>query len=194
MSNLWKKAKRIKNLGVRKRVDLKKTMNERTIKRVNVLACIFATFAVFQLEMSELNTYAYWNAVEVKAMVDPIQNKSRRRRTKKWGRVRKQNSKEETRNGRTKKWSGRTSSHVRHRRRLPLGKIRVECRCTIKRCRSQCHGGPNPKQVKKKNEEIWGRVRKQKSKEETRKGSTTKCSEPTCLHGRHLCRVPLGNI
>jgi len=98
-------------------------MNERTIKRVNVLACIFATFAVFQLEMSELNTYAYWNAVEVKAMVDPIQNKSRRRRTKKWGRVRKQNSMEETMHGRTKKWSGRTSKHGYHILRVPFGKI-----------------------------------------------------------------------
>ena len=60
------------------------------------------TFAVFHWERSELNTDAYKNAVEVKAMVDPIQNKSRRR-TKKWGRMRKQNSKEETRNGSTKK-------------------------------------------------------------------------------------------
>ena len=50
------------------------------------------TFAVFHLERSELNADAYQNAVEVNAMVDPIQNKSRRR-TKKWGRVRKQNSK-----------------------------------------------------------------------------------------------------
>ena len=42
------------------------------------------TFAVFHLERSELNTDAPKNAVEVNAMVDPIQNKSRRR-TKKWG-------------------------------------------------------------------------------------------------------------
>ena len=49
------------------------------------------TFAVFHLERSELNTDALSNAVEVKAMVDPIQNKSRRG-TKKWGSVRKQNS------------------------------------------------------------------------------------------------------
>ena len=68
---------------------------------------MLATFAVFHWERSELNTDALSNAVEVKAMVDPIQNKSRRR-TKKWGRVRKQNSKEETTNGRTKKCSGRT--------------------------------------------------------------------------------------
>ena len=131
-----------------------------------VLSFMVVTAAVSHWERSALNLGAWWNAVEVNAMVDPIQNKSRRRRTKKWGRVRKQNSKEETRNGRTKKWSGRTSSHVRHRRRLPLGKIRVECRCTIKRCRSQCHGGPNPKQVKKKRTKKWGRVRKQNSKKQ----------------------------
>ena len=53
---------------------------------------MLATFAVFHWERSELNTDALSNAVEVKAMVDPIQNKSRRR-TKKWGRVRRQNSK-----------------------------------------------------------------------------------------------------
>ena len=75
---------------------------------MDVLNAMFVTAAVFHLERSELNTDAYKNAVEVKAMVDPIQNKSRRRRTKKWGRVRRQNSKEETRNGSTKKCSGRT--------------------------------------------------------------------------------------
>ena len=69
---------------------------------MDVLYRMFATFAVFHLDRSELNTDAPLNAVEVNAMVDPIQNKSRRR-TKKWGRVRKQNSKEETRNGSTKK-------------------------------------------------------------------------------------------
>ena len=64
---------------------------------------MFVTFVVFHLEISELNTDALKNAVEVNAMVDPIQNKSRRRRrTKKWGRVRKQNSKKETTNGRPK--------------------------------------------------------------------------------------------
>ena len=75
---------------------------------VDVLYCMSITFAVFHLERSELNLDASENAVEVKAMVDPIQNKSGRRRTKKWGRVRRQNSKEETRNGRTKKCGGRT--------------------------------------------------------------------------------------
>ena len=59
----------------------------------DVLDSMLATFAVFHWERSELNTDALENAVEVKAMVDPIQNKSRRRRTKKWGRVRRQNSK-----------------------------------------------------------------------------------------------------
>ena len=89
---------------------------------MDVLDPMYVTFAVFHLERSELNTDALKNAVEVNAMVDPIQNKSRRR-TKKWGRVRTQNSKEETRNGRTKKCSKRTLLHVRHRRRVPLGKI-----------------------------------------------------------------------
>ena len=69
---------------------------------MDVLPDMSVTAAVSHLERSELNTDAYWNAVEVNAMVDPIQNKSRRR-TKKWGRVRKQNSKEETWNGSTKK-------------------------------------------------------------------------------------------
>ena len=50
------------------------------------------TAAVFHLERSELNADAELNAVEVNAMVDAIQNKSRRR-TKKWERVRKQKSK-----------------------------------------------------------------------------------------------------
>ena len=55
------------------------------------------TAAVFHLERSALNADAPENAVEVNAMVDAIQNKSRSEtRTKKWGRVRKQNSKEET--------------------------------------------------------------------------------------------------
>ena len=153
------------------------------------------TFAVFHLERSALNTDADPNAVEVNAMVDPIQNKSRRRRTKKWGRVRRQNSKEETTNGSTKKCSGRTSFHVRHRRRVPLGKIGVEYRCRSERCRSQCHGGPNPKQVKKKRRtKKWGRVRKQNSKEEATNERTKKCSRRTFIHGRHLRRVPLGKI
>ena len=58
---------------------------------VDVLYDMVVTAAVFHLERSELNADADWNAVEVKAMVDPIQNKARRR-TKKWGRVRRQNS------------------------------------------------------------------------------------------------------
>ena len=56
---------------------------------VDVLDPMVVTATVFHLERSELNADAEANAVEVNATVDPIQNKSRRRRTKKWGRVRK---------------------------------------------------------------------------------------------------------
>ena len=86
---------------------MKNTKTEEQRSGVDVLPLMVVTFAVSHLERSELNADARLNAVEVNAMVDPIQNKSRRR-TKKWGRVRKQNSKEETTNGRTKKCSGRT--------------------------------------------------------------------------------------
>ena len=89
---------------------------------MNVLDPMYVNFAVFHLERSELNADATLNAVGVSAMVDPIQNKSRRR-TKKWGMVRKQNSKEETTNGRTKQSSGRTVPHDRHICRVPLGKV-----------------------------------------------------------------------
>jgi hypothetical protein len=34
-----------------------------------------------------------------------------------------------------KEWSGRTVIHARHRRSVPLGKIRVEGRSRIERCR-----------------------------------------------------------
>ena len=68
--------------------------------------------------------------------------------------------KEETTNKRTKMCSGRTWSYGRHRHRVPLGKIWVECRCRSERCRSQCHGGPNPKQIKKKKNEEMGKCEK----------------------------------
>ena len=41
----------------------------------------------------------------------------------------------EAKDNRTKRRSGRTVFHVRHRRSVPLGNIRVECRSTIERCR-----------------------------------------------------------
>jgi hypothetical protein len=41
----------------------------------------------------------------------------------------------EARDNRKKRWSGRTFFHGRHRRSVPLGKIRVECKSVIERCR-----------------------------------------------------------
>ena len=77
-------------------------------------------------------------------------------------------------NGITKKCSGRTGFHANHIRRVPLGKICVEYRRRIKHCRSQCHGGPNPKQGKKKNEEMRKGEKTEFEKEETRNGRTKK--------------------
>ena len=68
-----------------------------------------------------------------------------------------------------KNWSGRTVSHVRHRRRDPFGKVRVEYRCIRERCQSQCRGGPNRKRKSgRRNEEKRKWMRKQKSMKDTR--------------------------
>ena len=66
--------------GWEHRIRRKKQRTEAQRSGVDVLDCMFVTFAVFHLERSELNTYAYLNAVEVNAMVDAIQNKSKRRK------------------------------------------------------------------------------------------------------------------
>ena len=117
----------------------------------------------------------------VNAMVDTIQNKLRRRDQNK-SRKREERRKkkigentevDERHKERKNQRSGRTLLHVCHRRRVPSGKVPVECRCRIERCRSQCHGGPNPKQGKKKNEEMRkgektkfeGRNKERKNKE-----------------------------
>ena len=74
-----------------------------------------------------------------------------------------------------KKWSGRTGFHVLHYRRVPLGKVRVEYRCLIERCQSQCRGGPNRKKKSRRRiEEKKKWVRKQKSMKDTQETERTK--------------------
>ena len=98
---------------------------------------MLVTAAVSHLERSALNTDAPTNAVEVLSMPWWSQSKIKveeERRKKKW--VRKQKSMKDTGNGRTKNCSGRTVIQGRHLRRVPLGKVRVECKCLMEHCRS----------------------------------------------------------
>ena len=75
--------------------------------RMGVLFCMVVTAAVFQLERSELNTNADWNAVKVHAskynsVVDPIRTKSGRRTKKKEMGEKTEVDQRHTRNGRIK--------------------------------------------------------------------------------------------
>ena len=83
----------------------KKQGTEEQRSAVDLLCCMVVTFAVFHLERSELNADAPSNAVEVKAMVDPVQ-KQVKKETEEMGKGKKTEfEKEETMHGRTKKWS-----------------------------------------------------------------------------------------
>jgi hypothetical protein len=67
------------------------------------------TAAVFHLERSALNTYAYWNTVKVNAVVDPIEKRKVEEETKKkaMGEKREVNERPKERKE-PKNWSGRT--------------------------------------------------------------------------------------
>ena len=63
----------------------KKQGTEEHKSAVDVLNCIIVTFAVFQLERSELNTEADRNAVEANTMVDPIEKVKKRKKNEEIG-------------------------------------------------------------------------------------------------------------
>jgi hypothetical protein len=71
-----------KEMGEKTEVDErhKERKNQRT--GVDVLFCMFFTAAVSHLERSALNTDAYWNAVRVNAVVDPIEKRKVEEETK----------------------------------------------------------------------------------------------------------------
>ena len=76
---------------------------------MDVLPNMLVTAAVFHLERSALNADALENAVEIKAMVDPIQKQVEKKKNEEMGKGEKTKfEKEETTNKRTKMCSGRT--------------------------------------------------------------------------------------
>ena len=70
-------------------------------------------------------------------MVDTIQKKEHRENEKIKAMGESGENSKEKKQGTTeqKRWSGRTVSHVCHRRSVPLGNVRVEYRSITERCR-----------------------------------------------------------
>jgi hypothetical protein len=89
-------------MGEKTKVDERPKERKNQSTGVDVLSDMLVTAAVSHLERSALNADARKNAVEVNAVVDPIEKEKWKKNEEKRKWVRKEKSMKDPRNGRTK--------------------------------------------------------------------------------------------